>query len=251
MQATTRAVIVEDEAVLRAQLEEMLATVWPDLDVVASAEDGVQGLAALERHHPDVLFLDIQMPGLTGLEVAQQASGRCHVVFVTAYTQYAVAAFEAGAVDYILKPFNEKRLALAVTRVQQRLNTKPAQLEHLLTELAARVARARPYLRWITAARGSKVRLITVEDIHYFQSDVKYTRAVLADSEALIRTPLKDLCTELDPAVFWQIHRSTLVNVNAIDCVAHDVTGHVILRLKGRDETLRVSQPFAHLFRQM
>jgi DNA-binding LytR/AlgR family response regulator len=160
-----RAIIVEDEAVLRVQLEELLGTVWPDLDVVASAEDGVQGLAALERQRPDVLFLDIEMPGMSGIEVARQASGRCHVVFVTAYTQYALAAFDAGAVDYVLKPFNEKRLALAVARVKERLNTRPAQLDQLLTELAARVAAARPYLRWITAARGANVRLITVEDI--------------------------------------------------------------------------------------
>ena len=246
-----RAIIVEDEAVLRIQLEEMLLKIWPELDVVASAEDGVQGRAALERHHPDVVFLDIQMPGLSGLEVAREASGRCHVVFVTAYAQYAVTAFDAGAVDYVLKPFNEQRLALAVARVQQRLNQKPAQLDSLLTELASRIAQARPFLRWITAARGANVRLITVDDICYFQSDTKYTRAVTADGESLISTPLKDLLEQLDPAVFWQIHRSTLVNVNAIDSASRDVTGHVIVRLKGRNETLRVSQPFAHLFRQM
>jgi len=246
-----RAVIVEDEEVLRGQLEELLAMVWPELDIVASAEDGVQGLAALERHHPNVLFLDIEMPGLSGLEVARVASGRCHVVFVTAYSRYAVAAFDAGAVDYVLKPFNEQRLALAVARVQQRLNSRPAQLDQLLTELAARVAAARPYLRWITAARGANVRLITVDDICYFQSDTKYTRAVTADTESLIHTPLKELIDQLDPAMFWQIHRSTIVNVNAIDSVGRDVTGHVIVRLKGRNETLRVSQPFAYLFRQM
>lgn len=246
-----RAIIVEDEAVLRIQLEELLLKIWPELEVVASAEDGVQGRTALERHHPDVVFLDIQMPGLSGLEVAREASGRCHVVFVTAYAQYAVAAFDSGALDYVLKPFNEERLALAVARVQQRLNQQPAQLDHLLTELASRIAQARPFLRWITAARGANVRLITVEDICYFQSDTKYTRAVTTDGESLISTPLKELLEQLDPAVFWQIHRSTLVNVNAIDSVSRDVTGHVIVRLKGRNETLRVSQPFAHLFRQM
>ena len=246
-----RAIIVEDEAILRMQLEELLADIWPELDIVASAEDGVQGRAAIEQHHPDVVFLDIQMPGLSGLEVAREASGRCHVVFVTAYAQYAVTAFDAGAVDYVLKPFNEQRLALAVARVQQRLHQQPAQLDHLLTELASRIVQARPFLRWITAARGASVRLITVDDICYFQSDTKYTRAVTADGESLISTSLRDLLEQLDPAVFWQIHRSTLVNVSAIDSVSHDVTGHVIVRLKGRNETLRVSQPFAHLFRQM
>ncbi len=246
-----RAVIVEDEAVLRAQLEELLAGVWPDLEIVASAADGVQALTALEAHRPEVLFLDIEMPGMTGLEVARRASGLCHVVFVTAYTQYAVAAFDAGAVDYVLKPFDEQRLALAVARVQQRLNSRPAQLDSLLSELAAKVAAARPYLRWITAARGANVRLITVDDICYFQSDTKYTRAVTAAGESLIHTPLKELLEQLDPAVFWQIHRSTIVNANAIDNVGRDVTGHVIVRLKGRAETLRVSQPFAYRFRQM
>jgi DNA-binding LytR/AlgR family response regulator len=246
-----RAVIVEDEPVLCKQLEDLLAQVWPELDVVASAEDGVQGLAMLDRHRPDVLFLDIQMPGLSGLEVAREASGRCHIVFVTAYAEHAVAAFDAGAVDYVLKPFNAERLALAVHRVRERLHQRPARLDTLLTELASRVAQARPYLRWITASRGSTVRLITVEDICYFQSDTKYTRVVVADGEALIGTPLKDLLEQLDPATFWQIHRSTIVNVNAIDSVMRDVTGHVTVRLKGRDEALRVSQPFAYLFRQM
>jgi DNA-binding LytR/AlgR family response regulator len=247
----TRAVIVEDETVLRKQLEDLLGQVWPELAIVASAEDGEAGLQALDEHRPDVMFLDIQMPGMTGLEVAQQASGRCHVVFVTAYTQYAVAAFEAGAVDYVLKPFNEKRLRLAVERVRERLHSKPAPLDGLLTELATRVAQARPFLRWVTVARGANVRLLTVDEIAYFQSDTRYTRAVTSDSESLIRTPLKDLLDSLDPAQFWQIHRSTIVNLSAIDSVARDAYGHLIVRLRQRQETLRVSQPFAHLFRQM
>jgi len=247
----TRAIVVEDEELLRSQLEELLAESWPELDVVASAEDGDSGLEALQRHRPDVMFLDIEMPGMTGLDLAREASGRCHVVFVTAYTQYAVAAFDAGAVDYVLKPFDEKRLARAVSRVRERLNAQPATLDGVLTELAAQVARAHPYLRWITVARGASVRLITVDEIVYVQSDGRYTRAVTADSESLIRTPLKDLLPSLDPAQFWQIHRSTIVNVNAIDSVAHDAYGHLEVRLKQRAEALRVSQPFAHLFRQM
>ena len=252
---TARAVVAEDEGVLRAQLVEMLGTAWPELAIVASVGDAVQAQLALEREHPDVLFLDIEMPGpggrMNGLEVARHASGRCHVVFVTAYMQHAVAAFDAGAVDYVLKPFDAQRLALAVARVRERLNSRPAQLDTLLAELAARVAKAQPYLRWITASRGAGVRLITVDEICYFQADTKYTRAVSAGSEALIRTPLSELLEQLDPAQFWQIHRSTIVNVGAIDSVARDLGGHVIVRLKGRDETLRVSQPFAHRFRQM
>ena len=246
-----RALLVEDEAVLRQQLEELLGRVWPDLEVVATADDGVRALAALERYQPNVMFLDIEMPGLSGLEVARHASGRCHVVFVTAYARYAVDAFDAGAADYVLKPFDEQRLALAVNRVQQRLPALPTQLDGLLTELASRVAAAQPYLRWITAAFGANVRLITVDDICYFQADAKYTRAACAGFDALIHKPIRELLDELDPAMFWQIHRSTIVNVNAIDLVGRDVTGHINVRLKGRGESLRVSQPFAYRFRQM
>lgn len=252
MSATTyTAVIAEDEPVLRAQLKELLGAVWPELEVVAAAEDGLQARQALEQHHPDVLFLDIQMPGLTGLELAKQASGRCHVVFVTAYDQYAVAAFEEGAVDYVMKPLSAARLATACARVKKRLTTAPADLDRLLGMLAQRAAQAQPYLRWINASQGTEVRLITVDEICYFQSDTKYTRAVTAGSESLIRKSLKELLEELDPSSFWQIHRSTVVNVNAIAGVSRDFGGHLFVKLKARKETLPVSQPFAHLFRQM
>jgi DNA-binding LytR/AlgR family response regulator len=245
------AVIAEDEPILRAQLKELLGAVWPGLDVVALAEDGLQAMRALERHHPDVLFLDIEMPGLTGLEIAKRAAGRCHVVFVTAYDQYAVAAFEEGAVDYVMKPLDAARLATACARVRQRLPTAPAKLDNLLEMLARRVTQAHPYLRWINASQGAEVRLITVDEICYFQSDTKYTRAVTASQECLIRKSLKELLDELDPSLFWQIHRSTIVNVNAIAAVSRDLTGRLIVKLKSRRETLPVSQPFAHLFRQM
>jgi DNA-binding LytR/AlgR family response regulator len=246
------AIVVEDEPLLRRQLEELLADLWPDLDVVATAEDGEAALEALRRHRPDVMFLDIVMPGSTGIDVAREASGRCHVVFITAHSHYAVAAFEAGAVDYVLKPIDEGRLSLAVARLRERLRASaaPAPLDGLLTELAARLARARPYLRWITVARGSNVRLISVDEIAYFQSDARYTRAVTADSDSLIRTPLKELLGALDPAQFWQIHRSTIVNLSAIDAVGRNAVGHLVVRLKQRPEPLRVSQPFAHRFRQ-
>src|SRR5262245_14611266 len=163
------AVIAEDEPVLRAQLKELLGAVWPELDIVAAAEDGLQAMRALERHHPDVLFLDIQMPGRGGLEIAKHASGRCHVVFVTAYDQYAVAAFEEGAVDYVMKPLSAARLATACGRVKKRLPATPASLESLLEMLAKRTGQARPYLRWINASQqGGEVRLITVDEICYF-----------------------------------------------------------------------------------
>jgi DNA-binding LytR/AlgR family response regulator len=249
--ANATAVIAEDEPVLRAQLEELLRAVWPELAIAAAAEDGFQAMRAMQRHKPQVLFLDIQMPGLTGLELARHASGRCHVVFVTAYDHYAVAAFEEGALDYVMKPLSEARLATACSRVKERLSTNPADLKSLLETLARRAAQASPYLRWVNASLGSEVKLITVEEICYFQSDTKYTRVVTADGESLIRKPLKELLEDLDPASFWQIHRSTIVNVNAIAGVSRDFGGHVIVKLKNRKETLPVSQPFAHRFRQM
>lgn len=245
------AIIAEDEPVLREQLRELLANVWPELNIVASAENGLQAIKALERYVPDVMFLDIQMPGLTGVEVARRASSRHHVVFVTAYNQYAVAAFEEGAVDYVMKPLSAERLATACARVKSRLNAAPANLENLLRALAKISAPAQTYLRWINASMGADVKLITVDEVCYFQSDTKYTRVVTNDGESLIRKSLKELLKELDPSVFWQIHRSTIVNVNTIGAVSRDLAGHLIIRLKGRKETLQVSQPYSHLFRQM
>ena len=244
------AVIAEDEPVLRAQLQDMLGAAWPGLNIVAAVEDGVRAMQALDRHHPDVLFLDIQMPGLTGLEVARRASERCHVVFVTAYDQYAVAAFEQGALDYLMKPLSLERLASACERVRQRLSSAPADLRRLLDTLA-RIGPARPHLRWINASVGTDVKLITVDEVLYFQSDTKYTRVVTANEESLIRKPLKELLDELDTTMFWQIHRSTIVNASAIAGVTRNVAGRLAVRLKHRKETLPVSEPFAHLFRQM
>jgi len=245
------AVIAEDEPVLRAQLRDLLHEVWPECAIAAAAEDGFQAMRALKEHRPDVLFLDIQMPGPSGLELAQHASGRCHVVFVTAYDQYAVSAFEEGAVDYVMKPLTAARLATACGRVKERLSGTPADLRNVLEALAKRAAQANPYLRWINASLGTDVKLITVDEICYFQSDTKYTRVVTADAESLIRKSLKELLDELDPASFWQIHRSTIVNVNAIASVSRDFAGHAIVKLKNRKEALPVSQPFAHRFRQM
>lgn len=245
------AVIAEDEPVLRAQLKDLLRTVWPELAIAVAAEDGFQAMRALDEHRPDVLFLDIQMPGPTGLELARHASGRCHVVFVTAYDEHAVAAFQEGVVDYVVKPLTTERLAKACSRVKERLLMTPFDLRSVLDALTKRIAQANPYLRWINASLGTDVKFITVDEICYFQSDTKYTRVVTADGESIIRKPLKELLQELDPASFWQIHRSTVVNLNAIAGVSRDFAGHVIVKLKSRKETLPVSQPFAHLFRQM
>ena len=236
---------------LRAGLERLLPAVWPELDVVAAATNGLEAIRLLETHRPHVLFLDIQMPGLSGLDVAKAASTQCHVVFVTGYDQYAVAAFEHGAVDYLMKPITAARLASACDRVRERLTATPANLDALVRQLTEAAASKRDYLRWINVETGANVRLVTVGEVCYFQADTKYTRLVTSDSEALIRLPLKDLLDKLDPAEFWQIHRATIVNVNAVAEVSRDSHGHPILHLKRRSETLAVSQPFAHLFRQM
>jgi len=249
--STPTAIIAEDEPVLRDQLQDLLGTAWPELKIVASAADGLQAIKALEHYAPDVLFLDIQMPGRTGLEVARKASNRHHVVFVTAYNQYAVTAFEEGAVDYVMKPISAERLATACARVKSRLNAAPANLENLLRTLAKITAPAHSYLRWINASMGTDVKLITVDEVCYFQSDTKYTRVVTHSGESLIRKPLKELLEQLDPNLFWQIHRSTIVNVNAVGAVSRDLTGRLIVKLKNRKETLQVSKLYSHLFRQM
>ena len=243
-----RAVIAEDEPLLREELAELLASLWPELDLVAQAGDGLEALRALEAHAPDVLFLDIQMPGLTGLEVARQASGRCHVVFVTAYDQHTLAAFEQGAADYVLKPANAARLATTVARLKERIGRQAPALEGLLRELGGG---SRGFLRWINASHGQAVRVITVDDVCYFQADSKYTRVVTASEESLIRKPIKELCDELDPACFWQIHRSTIVNVHAVAGVVRDLRGRTQVRLRKREELLSVSEGYVHLFRQM
>ncbi len=247
----TRAIVAEDESVLRIELGEMLACVWPELQVVALVGDGLEAVRAIEKHAPDVLFLDIQMPGICGLDVARAASGRCHVVFVTAYDQHAVAAFEQGAIDYVMKPITAARLCTACNRVKQRLTLAPPNLEQLLKALADLRANAKPYLRWINASKGAEVQILAADDICYFQSDAKYTRVVTPSTEMLLRKSLKELHDELDPTLFWQIHRGTIVNLNAVGSVVRDASGRVVLKLKQRREMLSVSEAFAHLFRQM
>lgn len=247
------AVVAEDELTLRQELIEHLNRLWPELQVVGEAADGIAALRLLDELQPDLMFLDIQMPGATGLEVARQAGGRCHVVFVTAYDEHAVAAFDQGAVDYLLKPLAPARLHTAITRLKQRLGQAPAPLGAVLDRLggAGLPAAPRPFLRWINASVGQTLRLITVDEVLYFQADNKYTRVATHEGEALIRKTLKELVDELDPQQFWQIHRSTLVNASAIAGAGRDFRGRLAVRLKGRNESLLVSESYAHLFRQM
>ena len=244
-----RAVIAEDEQLLAVGLRDALAALWPDLEVAELVDDGIQALRAIEEHQPDVLFLDIQMPGLSGIEVAKQANGRCHVVFVTAFDDYAIQAFEQGAVDYVLKPLEVPRLATAVGRLKQRIGSTPARLDGLLERLAE--PRDGGHLRWITASQGKEVRLITVGEVCYFRSDNKYTAVVTPEGESLIRVTLRELLEQLDPALFWQVHRNTVVNANAIGSIVRDFNGRLTIKLKQRSETLPVSEAHAARFRAM
>ena len=209
------AVIAEDEPCCAPSCARVLAALWPELAIVREAEDGIAALRARDGTSRSILFLDIEMPGMTGLEVARAASGKCHVVFVTAYDKYAVAAFEQGAVDYVMKPFSTARLATTVHRLKERVAPAGRPRRPAPPRSAQREPGPQAYLRWITASQGQNVRLITVDEVLYFRADSKYTLVVTADGEALIRTSITELADELDPEAFWQIHRGTLVNVNA------------------------------------
>ena len=246
------AILAEDEEILRAQLEKKLAKLWPELEITTSVGDGAAALEALEDRVPDFMFLDIQMPEMTGVEVARHVAGRCHVVFVTAYDQYAIQAFETGAVDYLLKPATDERLAVTIERLKAKLATPPQDLNAVLSKLAEQIQGGKKErLQWIKATLGQNLRLIPVSDVLFFQSDEKYTRVVTADSEALIKTPIRELLDGLDPDEFWQIHRSTVVNVRAIAGVTRDFRGQAHVKVKGKDESLVVSRIYSHLFRQM
>jgi len=257
---TVTAVIAEDEALLRQALVEQLGQSWPQLDVLAQCEDGASALEAIAEHQPDVAFLDIRMPGLTGLEVAAaaaQASPRTQIVFVTAFDQYAIDAFDRGAIDYLLKPIAPDRLAATIERLEARRTsgtTDAAALSALVERLGITLPRSAerpPPLTWITASTGRETRLILVEDVAYFRADNKYTTVVTAEGEALLRTPIKELLPVLDPDHFKQIHRSTIVNLKAIASIVRDDTGKGTVRLRQRPETLAVSAPFMTLFRHM
>ena len=253
-----RGVIAEDEELLRTALSSLLKEAWPQLDIVAECEDGASALESIAELQPDVAFLDIRMPGLTGIEVARglaEASPRTQVVFVTAYDQYAIDAFEQGAIDYLLKPITRERLLATVQRIQARAaagHPDGATLDALLRHLSARqAAPSKPALVWITASAGKDPKLIMVVDVAYFQADNKYTTVMTADGESLLRTPLRELLDSLDTTTFKQIHRSTIVNMKAVASVSRDDAGRGRLKLKTRPEVLTVSQPFMTLFRNM
>jgi DNA-binding LytR/AlgR family response regulator len=265
-----RAVLADDERLMREQLRARLAEAWPELQIVAEAKNGAEAVALVAEHRPDVVFLDIRMPGLTGVEAAKQIAqmdvgadeALPQIVFITAYDQYAVEAFEQGVADYVLKPAERERLAVTVARLKQRLAARaageaPAQaavpLQQLLHQLSARLnPGSQPaYLQWIQASVGSAIQMIPVDEVLFFVSDEKYTRVQTATLEALIRKPIKELVDELDPKLFWQIHRSTLVNVKAIAGVTRDFRGRQIVSVRGHKEQLEVSRSYLGLFKGM
>jgi DNA-binding LytR/AlgR family response regulator len=249
------ALIADDESPLREQLRARLASVWPELRIVAEAANGVEAVELARQHRPDIAFLDIRMPGMDGIEAARQLYNACHIVFVTAYDQYALDAFEQGAMDYLLKPVTAERLATTCERLRARLARAPqdigAQLAHLATLLRQDSGKKRNYLRWIQAQVGGSLRMVSTREVLFFQSDEKYTRVQTATAELLIRKTLKELAEELDPDEFWRIHRSTLVRVDAIEHVSRDMRGRQILKVRGYPQELEVSRNHTHLFQQM
>lgn len=248
-----KAIIADDEAPLRQFLRARLAEVWPELIISGEAKNGREALDLIRQYRPQVAFLDIKMPGLTGMEVAEKIAGACRIVFVTAYDAYAVEAFEKEAVDYLLKPVSIERLEKAVIRLKQGLETgEPVPVEtlrRLMSQLSNDEGSRR--LRYIRLQHGDSVRLVPVDDIIYFKAQDKYTLVITREGESLIRKPVKELASELDPETFWQIHRGTIVNIRAIDRMSRSLTGKGTVRLKERSETLTVSNRYMHLFRQM
>jgi DNA-binding LytR/AlgR family response regulator len=245
-----RTLIADDEQNLAADLQRRLMRLWPELEFVSVVHDGLAAQQALAELTPDIAFLDIRMPGMSGLDAARAAQESCRVVFVTAFDDHAVEAFEQAAVDYLLKPVSDERLARCVERLKQRSTAAPDAVLARLQQLLATSTKPQP-LRWLRAQVGQMVRMIAVDEVCYFQSADKYTAVYTRDAELLLRTPLKELLVQLDSEHFWQVHRSTVVSVNQIVSAKHDLLGRVSLTLRDRSETLSVSRSYAHLFRQM
>ncbi len=249
------AVVADDERLMRVQIVARLKEAWPELLIVGEAGNGREAVAMVQSLTPDIVFLDISMPEMDGIQAAKALAGQAHVVFVTAFDQYAISAFEQGAVDYLLKPADPDRIALTCQRLRARLQQKPDPMNDLLEQLSHRIGdggiKPREYMRWVQASVGANIRMIPTSDILFFQAEDKYTRVQTAGFEALIRKPIKELIDELDPNEFWQIHRATLVRVDAVEQVSRNFRGKQIVHVKGSDEKLEVSRSFSHLFKQM
>jgi DNA-binding LytR/AlgR family response regulator len=256
------ALIADDEPLLRERLRGLLQRLWPELEIVAEARNGREAVELFDQHAPQVVFLDVHMPGLNGVEAARSIARRALVVFVTAYEQYAVTAFEQGALDYVVKPFDEERLADTVQRLRQRLAGPPAapeddRLQAAIEKMSAELRRQAPaqrqsgWLQWIKASVGNSVRLIPVEQVAYLRSDEKYTLVVWEGGEALIRRTIRELADELDPECFVQVHRSVIVNLRQVAQVVRGPNETADVHIKGRSELLPVSRSFVHVFRHM
>ncbi|MES2130168.1 MAG: LytTR family DNA-binding domain-containing protein [Pseudomonadota bacterium] len=249
------ALIVDDEAPMRDQLRARLHEVWPELQIVGEASNGIDAVAMARQLKPSVVFLDIRMPGQSGIEAARHLYATSHIVFVTAYDQYAIDAFEQGAMDYLLKPVVAERLAMTRERLREHLSAPPGDIGEQLAELARLLKndgeKKHDYLRWVQAQVGNSLRMISTKEILFFQADEKYTRVQTLTAELLIRKTLKELADELDPNEFWRIHRSTLVRVDAIAEVTRDARGRQMLSVRGHPEQLEVSRGHSHLFQQM
>jgi DNA-binding LytR/AlgR family response regulator len=249
------AVVADDERLMREQIIDRLKEAWPELLIVGEASNGREAVALVQSQEPDIVFLDVSMPGMDGIQAAQALAGRVHVVFVTAHDQYAISAFEHGAIDYLLKPAEPERVALTCQRLRSRLKQAPDPMNDLLAKLSQRLGagglKPREYMRWVQASVGANIRMIPTSDILFFRAEDKYTRVQTAGFEALIRKPIKELLDELDPDEFWQIHRATVVRVDAVDQVSRDFRGRQIVHVKGSTEKLEVSRTFNHLFKQM
>ena len=242
------AIIVDDEANLSSYLQAKLATLWPELEILGTAINGRQALALAAETQPDIAFLDIQMPGLSGLQVAQALGTDCQVVFVTAFDHFAVEAFEHAAVDYLLKPVTDARLAATIEKLKLRANTPAADVSELLAQLTQSREQK---LQWLRAGLDDTVELVAVDDVVYFKAEQKYTSVFTADAEYLIRTPIKDLELQLDPEAFWRIHRGIIVAVREIASAKRDLRGRYTLSLRSRTEHLRSSQAYGQQFKQM
>ena len=249
------AVVADDERLMREQIVGRLKEAWPELLIVGEAVNGRDAVAMVQSLEPDIAFLDINMPEMDGIKAAQALAGKVHIVFVTAYDQYAVRAFDQGAVDYLLKPVEPERVAVTCERLRERLQQKPDPMNDLLDQLSQRLGNAgfkpREYLRWVQASVGANIRMIPTSDILFFRAEDKYTRVQTEGFEALIRKPIKELIDALDPNEFWQIHRATVVRVDAVAQVSRNFKGNQVVHVKGRDEKLEVSRSFNHLFKQM
>jgi len=249
------AVVADDERLMREQIVERLKEAWPELVIEGEAANGREAVAMVQSLEPDVVFLDINMPEMDGIKAAQALAGQVHVVFVTAYDQYAIKAFDQGAVDYLLKPVDPERVALTCRRLRERLQQKPDPMNELLERLSQRLGtegvKPRDYMRWIQASVGPNLRMIPTSEILFFRAEDKYTRVQTAGFEALIRKPIKELIDELDPNEFWQIHRATVVRVDAVAQVSRNFRGRQVVHVRGRDDKLEVSRSFAHRFKQM